>query len=129
MITILIPCLNEEGTIEQAVVTAKKSAISAKVRNYEIIVADSGSTDGSIEKIKQQKIARLVKVPVRGYGAALHWGILGAKGEYVFFSDAVSSYDFMEIKKFLKFIHKHYDLILGSRFKGKISEGAMPFLN
>jgi glycosyltransferase involved in cell wall biosynthesis len=128
-VSIVIPCLNEASTIEKAVLLARKALKSIKVGSPEIIVADNGSTDGSVQKTLRQNIARVVKVPVRGYGAALHWGIMNAKSKYVFFADADLSYNFMEIKKFLPFIHRDYDLVLGSRFEGRISEGAMPFLH
>ncbi len=128
-VSIVIPCLNEVSTIERAVIQAKETEKIKGVSLIEIIVADNGSTDGSIEKVVKQGIAQLVKVPVRGYGAALHWGIMKARGEYVFFADADLSYDFIEIKKFSPLMQKNYDLILGSRLIGKISDGAMPFLN
>jgi len=128
-ITFLIPCLNEAATIEKVVEVAYKSAKKIKLRDFEILVADDGSTDGSVEKIKKQGIARIIKVPIKGYGAALHWGILKAKGEFVLFADADLSYDFGESNKFIKQTDKAYDLILGSRIKGKIEKGAMPFLN
>ena len=128
-ISFLIPCLNEAGTILRVIDKANKAAKKYGITNFEILVADNGSTDKSIELIKSYQKARLVRVPVRGYGAALHWGIIAAKGDYVFFADADLSYDFMEIRKFLKFAEGHYDLILGSRYKGRIFEGAMPYLN
>lgn len=128
-ISIVIPCLNEASTIEKAVVQAQEAIKINRISSAEIIVADNGSTDGSIEKIVKQGVARIIKVPIKGYGAALHWGIMGAKGQYVFFADADLSYDFLEIRKFLPLIQQKYDLVLGSRFKGVILKGAMPFLN
>ena len=128
-VSIIIPCLNEASTIERAISDAQKALRSIKAGSAEIIVADNGSSDGSIEKVAKQNIARLVKVPVRGYGAALHWGIMSAKSKFVFFADADLSYDFSEIKKFMPFAQKNYDLVLGSRYKGRILKGAMPFLN
>ncbi|MCX6704885.1 MAG: glycosyltransferase, partial [Candidatus Woesebacteria bacterium] len=77
-------------------------------------------------KIKDVKI---INVPIRGYGAALHWGIMKSRGMYVIFADADLSYPFNNLKKFKEIINSQPDLVLGSRLKGKISKGAMPFLN
>ncbi len=129
LLTLLIPCLNEEKTITDVVEAAFRAGKRAKIKNFEILVADNGSSDNSVENVKNQKIARLIKVPILGYGAALHWGILHAKGRYVLFADADLSYDFSETSNFLRFMRKNYDLVLGSRMKGSIEDGAMPFLN
>ena len=66
---------------------------------------------------------------MKGYGAALHSGILAAKFKHVLFADADLSYSFTQIGKFLPKIKQDFDLILGSRFQGKIAKGAMPFLH
>lgn len=58
----------------------------------EVIVADNGSTDGSIE-IAEKMGARVVPVPVKGYGAALSEGIFEARGEFVIMGDSDDSYD------------------------------------
>ena len=129
ILSIVIPCLNEEKTIRDAIFAAYTAAERYFNDSFELIVADNGSTDNSLKIVRSTKKAKLVKVPIRGYGAALHWGILNSSGVYVFFADADMSYDFYELGKFMKFLAKKYDLVLGSRFKGKIHPGAMPFLN
>jgi len=129
LLTIVIPCLNEKETIRKVVVDAKKNGQKYLPNKFELIVADNGSTDGTIDILNSLKDIRVIRVPVRGYGAALHWGIMKAKGEYVFFADADLSYDFSELKKFIKYIGKDNDLVLGSRLRGKIEKGAMPILN
>lgn len=129
MLSILIPCLNEEKTISRAIEVAYSAGKKFFKDDFELLVADNGSTDKSVHLIEVSKKARLVRVPIKGYGAALHWGIMHAKGDYVFFADADLSYDFMELKKFLDLINNGYDLILGSRLKGRIYKGAMPPLN
>ena len=128
-VTILTPCLNERKTIAKAIVDAKKYADRYVRNGFEIVVADNGSTDGTLEILKSSKGVRIINVPVRGYGAALHWGIMNARGRYVLFADADLSYPFSNLGKFIKMIQKSPDLVLGSRFKGKIQKGAMPFLH
>lgn len=129
-LSIVIPCLNEKQTISQAVKDVKKYAKKHFKNDFEVIVADNGSTDGSLEILKKTEGIKLVEVPVRGYGAALHWGIMKAKGEYVLFADADLSYPFLNIYRFKNEIKKgKADLILGSRMTGKIEKDAMPFLH
>lgn len=131
LLSIVIPCLNEEKTITRAVKQAQTSLKKLGIRSSEIIVADNGSTDLSLQKIKTQGIARIVTVPIKGYGAAVHWGILKAKGTYILYADADLSYHFSDLKHFLPLLKRRlsYDLILGSRFTGTIKPQAMPFLH
>lgn len=128
-LTIVIPCLNEASTIEKVVTTVYSSALKHLGKDFEIIVSDNGSTDGTLEKLTKIKFVKIIKVPVRGYGAALHYGILAAKYPFILFADADLSYDFRELDKFLPFMEKNYDFVLGSRIKGNIQKGAMPFIN
>lgn len=130
--TILIPCLNESSTIEKAVLQADKYAHKYISRKYEILIADNGSTDGTLDILKSLKKSiqtlKVINVPTKGYGAALHHGIVAAKNPYVIFADADLSYDFKEIGKFTS-LKEEYDLVLGSRLKGGMEKGAMPIMN
>ncbi|AKM83707.1 hypothetical protein A2422_02415 [Candidatus Woesebacteria bacterium RIFOXYC1_FULL_31_51] len=128
-ISILIPCLNEKITIKKAIFDAKINADKLFKNKYEIVVADNGSTDGSLEIIRKIKGIKIIQVPVKGYGAALHWGIKNSMGDYVVFADADLSYPFSNLDKFKPLIRGNPDLILGSRIKGTIQKKAMPFLN
>ena len=128
-ISIVIPCLNEKNTISRAVKDAKKFASKYFSKDFEIVVADNGSTDGTLKIVKKIKDIKVVNVPVRGYGAALHWGIMKASGKYVLFADADLSYPFANLRKFSSQLKFDPDLVLGSRLKGSIEKGAMPFLH
>lgn len=125
--SIVIPCLNERKTIVDVLKDAHRNARQVFGKDFEIIVADNGSTDGTLKQVKKFAKARVINVPLRGYGAALHWGITNAKGKYVIFADADQSYPFLNLEKFSKLLNKNPDLILGSRLKGQIESGAMPF--
>lgn len=130
-ISIVIPCLNEAETIRQAVAQATRS-VRCFTNTFEVIVADNGSTDGTLKLLRtleQKQKVRIVRVPIRGYGAALHYGILRAKHPYVCYADADLSYHFGELKRFVPALRKNYDLILGSRISGLIEPGAMPWLH
>jgi glycosyltransferase involved in cell wall biosynthesis len=126
-LTVVIPCLNEHKTLARCIAEAEEG-IRAAGTQAEIVIADNGSTDGSIE-IAKSLGARVVHVPVRGYGAALKAGINAAEGKYVVMGDGDGSYDFREIPHFLAQFKKGHDIVMGNRFKGGIERGAMPFLN
>ena len=122
-----MPCLNEARTlatcIKQAQLFLKEHGISG-----EVIVADNGSTDGSIE-IAHNLNARIVRGTVRGYGAALAAGINAAKGKYVIMGDSDQSYDFSALSPFIEKLREGYDLVMGNRFRGGIAPDAMPPLH
>lgn len=90
----------------------------------EVIVADNGSTDRSVE-IARANGARIVLVPERGYGNALRAGIAAARGHHIVIGDADDSYDFLEAPRLLEKLEAGYDLVIGSRFRGVILPGAM----
>ncbi len=119
-----MPCLNEARTLPACI---KRAQLFLKEEGIlgEVIVADNGSTDGSIE-IAQKLGARVVPVPVRGYGAALATGIEAAGGKYVIMGDSDESYDFSALSPFVEKLREGYDLVMGNRFRGGIAPGAMP---
>jgi len=123
-LTILMPCLNEARTVgvcvDKAVRFLEENGIAG-----EVVVADNGSTDGSVE-IAQRHGARVVPVPLRGYGAALAEGVACAAGEYVIMGDSDDSYDFSALMPFIAKLRDGYDLVMGNRFTGGIADGAMP---
>lgn len=126
-VSVVIPCLNEANSlafcIEKAMTAFRKSGLRG-----EVIVADNGSTDGSIE-IAQFNGATVLRVPERGYGAALKAGISCSRGHYVIMGDADDSYDFSEVPNFVAELRRGYELVMGNRFKGDIKPGAMPPLH
>lgn len=129
VLSIVIPCLNEKETIVASVKDAQKYAKIYFPGQFEVIVADNGSTDGTLEIISKIRNLKIIHVPVRGYGAALHWGISKSIGKYIVFGDADLSYPFSNLKNFKPLLNQEPDLILGSRLKGEIQKGAMPFLH
>lgn len=126
-LSIVMPCLNEAETLETCIKKAQSFFTTHSV-NGEVVIADNGSTDGSIE-IAERLGASVVHVTAKGYGNALKGGITAAKGKYVIMGDADDSYDFINLMPFLTKLREGYDLVMGNRFKGGIKKGAMPFLH
>ncbi|HYW37633.1 MAG TPA: glycosyltransferase family 2 protein [Terriglobales bacterium] len=126
-LSVVMPCLNERETVgvcvRKAIATLQQAGISG-----EVIVADNGSTDGSVE-IARAAGARVVNVAEKGYGNALKGGVLAACGEYVLMADSDDSYDFTHIPRFMKQLRAGSDLVMGNRFSGGIAHHAMPFLH
>ena len=126
-VTVLLPCLNEAETLEVCVRKALGSLAALGVEG-EVLVSDNGSTDGS-QEIAVRSGARVVHAPRRGYGAALIHGIAEARGRYVIMADADDSYDLANLGPFVNALREGHDVVMGNRFRGGISPGAMPFLH
>jgi len=126
-VSVVIPCLNEANSLAYCVDKAVK-AFQAAGLSGEVVVADNGSTDGSIQ-IAEQHGARVIRVAERGYGAALRAGIAGARGLFIIMGDADDSYDFTDVPRFVEKLHEGNDIVMGNRFRGEIKPGAMPPLH
>src|SRR5438105_11009073 len=98
-VSVVIPCLNEANSLAFCVDKAV-NAFRAPGLTGEVIVADNGSTDGSIQ-IAEEHGARVVHVPERGYGSALRAGIAAARGPLIIMGDADDSYDFTDVPRFV----------------------------
>src|SRR4029077_11106044 len=122
-----MPCLNEAETLETCIRKAQKALREANISG-EVVIADNGSTDGSIE-IAERLGARVVHVKAKGYGNALMGGIAAAAGKYILMGDADDSYDFGHIPRFLDQLRQGADFVMGNRFQGGIQPGAMPWLH
>ncbi len=126
-LTVLMPCLNEAETIEVCIHKAKRYLEAANISG-EVLIADNGSTDGS-QQLAITAGARVVDVPVKGYGSALINGVAAARGRYVIMGDADDSYDFSALDKFVERLRRGDQLVMGDRFAGGIMPGAMPPLH
>lgn len=126
-LSIVIPCLDEAETLAFCVEKAL-GALSRLGIAGEVVVADNGSTDDS-RGIAERLGARVVPVAQRGYGAALAEGFRRARGRFLIMGDADDSYDFSEIDGFVRELRQGADLVMGTRLRGAIDPGAMPFLH
>lgn len=126
-LTILMPCLNERETLETCIRKARRFLEKNGI-DGEVVVSDNGSTDGS-QGIARNCGARVVDVPVRGYGAALIYGSADARGKYIIMGDCDDSYDFSNLLPFVEKLRQGHDLVMGNRLTGGIKPGAMPWKN
>jgi len=129
-LTIVMPCLNEAETLSTCIKKAQAGITHAGVRG-EVLIADNGSTDGSIE-IAESLGARVERVREKGYGNALRGGIEAAYGRWIIMGDSDDSYDFSNISGFVKKLKEGHDLVMGCRLPsggGTIAKGAMPWKN
>ncbi len=126
-VTVLMPCLNEARTLATCIRKAQDFLARSGI-DGEVLVADNGSTDGS-QVLARSCGARVVDVPVRGYGAALVHGIHAAAGRFVIMGDSDDSYDFTALEPFVDSLRAGNQLVMGNRFAGGIRPGAMPPLH
>ncbi len=126
LVSVVIPCLNEEENIEACV----RSALGVMEREGiagEVVVADNASEDRSAE-LARAAGARVITEPRRGYGSAYLAGFAAARGKYIVMGDADLTYDFAEIPRFVEQLDGGSELVMGDRMDN-IQPGAMPWLH
>jgi len=124
-VSVIIPTKNEEDTI--AICIKKIQEVFRKYNlDGEIIVSDS-STDRTPE-IARKLGAKVVHPDKLGYGYAYRYAFKYVRGKYIVMGDGDNTYDFLEMPKLLEPLMKgEADLVIGTRLKGKILPGAMPW--
>lgn len=131
-ISIILPCLNEEESLDNCLDRIKE-VISKNKLNCEVILVNNGSTDKSREIAERQKESFpeliILNEPNQGYGSAYLAGLTAARGSYFFMADVDNTYEFNEIPNFVNKLKEGFDLVLGNRFKQKMDSGAMPWLH
>ena len=126
LVSVVIPCLNEEENIEACVLSALAAIEKAGISG-EVVVADNASEDRSAE-LAAAAGARVERVERRGYGSAYLGGFAAARGTYIVMGDADLTYDFNEIPRFVAELNDGADLVMGDRMDN-IQPGAMPWLH
>lgn len=125
-LSVIMPCLNEAGTVGICVDWAKEFMTSNGI-NGEVIVVDNGSADASAEEAMAHG-ARVIEEKRRGYGRAIRTGIDESLGRIIIIGDADTTYDFLHLDKMYGLLADgSYDVVIGNRFAGGIEKGAMPW--
>ena len=125
-LSVVIPCLNEAEAIAIVIEKARRTMAAEGIVG-EVIVADNGSDDGSVE-LAAAAGARVVHEPRKGYGSAYLAGFAAARGRYILMGDGDDTYDFTEIVRFVDPLRRGADMVIGNRMSG-IQPGAMPWLH
>ncbi|MEA1937407.1 MAG: dolichyl-phosphate beta-glucosyltransferase [Patescibacteria group bacterium] len=118
-LSVIIPAYNEENRIKDTLLKIDKF-LTARNYNYEIIVVDDGSCDGTVNLVQdlQKSIPELKIISNQknyGKGYAVRQGILKARGEFRLFMDADNATDIEQIRNFLPFFQKGYEIVIGNR--------------
>jgi glycosyltransferase involved in cell wall biosynthesis len=126
VVSVVMPCLNEANGVGRCVEKATRALQGMGIAG-EVIVVDNGSTDDSPE-IAARAGARVIHEQRRGYGAAYLRGFQEARGTVIVMGDADDSYDFLDVARFVEPLTQGgVDMVMGSRLKGNILSGAMPW--
>jgi len=126
-VSVVIPCLNEEKSVATCVRQALEGLSTAGV-DGEVIVADNGSTDQSLD-LARASGARVVVEQRRGKGHATRTGIREARGDYIILADADGTYDLRQLKPLIDPLREGYDMVVGNRLRGEMAPNAMPRLH
>lgn len=119
-LSVVIPCYDEMTNLQKGVLDKIEHFLTKKKVSYEVIIADDGSNDGSVEFIerfiKENPHFRLIKNPHYGKAGAVTTGMLQAKGQYRLFTDMDQATPIEEVNKLLPFLeNEEYNVAIGSR--------------
>lgn len=127
-VTILLPAKNEETGIEATFASLPMGRLKELGYDVDILVADGRSNDRTRE-IALANGARVIQQLGTGKGRAVRSALDVAKGDHVVMLDADSTYPARAIPAFLGLLDEGYDVVMGSRFLGRIDDGAMKGVN
>lgn len=115
--SLVVPCYNEAAAIESTLLELRSKLGNGE--NYELIIVDDGSSDGSAEildrlKKEDQYLRVITHSRNKGYGAALKTGIRDASADLIAITDADCTYPNERIPELVKRARKN-DMVVGAR--------------
>lgn len=117
--SVVIPSFDETANLQKGVLDKVEHFLKKQRYNYEAIVVDDGSIDGSAEFVekftKENPKFKLIKNFHSGKAGAVSTGMLAAKGEYILFTDMDQATPIEEVEKLLPFFKQDFDIVIGSR--------------
>lgn len=124
-ISLILPCYNEEANLQKGVLDKVGNFVKDNESYGEVLIIDDGSTDKSVEIIKNKYLKRystfsLIQNPHRGKAAAVITGIEKAKGDMVIFSDIDLATPIEEAGKLIQYANEGYPIVIGSRQSRRI---------
>jgi glycosyltransferase involved in cell wall biosynthesis len=125
-LSIVIPACDEALTVGEFVDWCREGMAEAGILG-EVLIVDS-STDATAQ-IAVDHGARVLRVPRRGLGQAYIDALPYIRGRYVLMGDADCTYDFRQLGAFVHQFRDGYEFVMGSRWKGSIEPGSMPWLH
>src|SRR3990167_7824880 len=115
-VSIVIPAYNEADSIRETIDEIVMICKKAEIHEYEIIVVNDGSTDGTAEKINNINSLVVIHHPHNiGYGRSLKDGIKIAKYDAILITDADNTYPIDQIPVLLKVYAEGFDMVVGAR--------------
>lgn len=120
-LSVFFPCYNDSGTI-QNLIEQTETLANEFTDDYEIIVIDDGSSDGSREILNHLQAKHPSLRPIfhgrnLGYGAALQTGFKQARKDWIFYTDGDGQYDVNELKTLLPLMTDPVDIVNGYKIK------------
>jgi len=132
-LSVVFPAYNEERRISKTL-RLTSEYLKGQPYDYEILVVNDGSKDGTAEVVRQMESEiphlRLVdNEKNKGKGGVVKQGMLEAKGEYRLFSDSDNSTSIDQVEKMWPLFEQGFEMIIGSRdVKGAVLDPPQPWV-